>query len=342
MEKQEKLNMTDHFQRIVLASRPIGEVTPNNFRLESVPVPTINDGQVLIRNHFLSLDPYMRVRMDEAKNYAAPQALNETMIGGTVGEIVASKNSQFQIGDKVIGMMGWAEMGVSDGTLLRKLDTTHIPLSAYLGAVGMPGMTAWYGLTQIMQTKERETIIVSAASGAVGSVVGQLAKLRGCRVLGIAGGAEKCAYVVNELGFDACIDYKAGNLDEQLAAVTPNGIDAIFENVGGASFDACLLRVNPFARIALCGMIAGYDGGDMAIHNARFLLSMRVTLRGFIISEHLDFWPQGLKELGLLVAQGKLKFKESIAPNLAAAPEAFIGLLKGKNFGKQLVRLIPE
>jgi NADPH-dependent curcumin reductase CurA len=333
--------MNAHYQRIVLASRPSGEVTPENFRLETVPVPTITEGQVLIRNHFLSLDPYMRVRMDDVKNYAAPQALNETMIGGTVGEIIASKNPQFQIGDKVIGMMGWADMGVSDGSLLRKLDTTHIPLSAYLGAVGMPGMTAWYGLTQIMQAKEGETIVVSAASGAVGSVVGQLAKLRGCRAVGIAGGTEKCAYVVNDLGFDACIDYKAGNLEEQLVAATPNGIDAIFENVGGASFDACLARVNPFARIALCGMIAGYDGGDMSIHNARMLLSMRVTLRGFIISEHLDLWPQGLKELGTLVAQGKLKFRESIAPNLAAAPEAFIGLLKGKNLGKQLVRLIP-
>ncbi len=333
--------MNAQYQRIVLASRPNGEVTPENFRLETVPVPTITEGQVLIRNHFLSLDPYMRVRMDDVKNYAAPQALNETMIGGTVGEIIASKNPQFQIGDKVIGMMGWAEMGVSDGSLLRKLDTTHIPLSAYLGAVGMPGMTAWYGLTQIMQAKEGETIVVSAASGAVGSVVGQLAKLRGCRAVGIAGGTEKCAYVVNDLGFDACIDYKTGNLEEQLAAATPNGIDAIFENVGGASFDACLARVNPFARIALCGMIAGYDGGDMSIHNARMLLSMRVTLRGFIISEHLDLWAQGLKELGMLVAQGKLKFRESIAPNLAAAPEAFIGLLKGKNLGKQLVRLIP-
>lgn len=334
--------MADHFQRIVLASRPKGEVTLDNFRLETVPVPAITDGQVLIRNHFLSLDPYMRVRMDDVKNYAAPQALNETMIGGTVGEIIASQNPQFQIGDKVIGMMGWAEMGVSHGNMLRKLDITHIPLSAYLGAVGMPGMTAWYGFTQIMQAKAGETIVVSAASGAVGSVVGQLAKLRGCRAVGIAGGAEKCAYVVDELGFDACIDYKAGSLAEQLATATPNGIDAIFENVGGASFDASLLRVNPFARIALCGMIAGYDGGDMAIHNARILLSMRVTLRGFIISEHLDLWPQGLKELGALVGQSKLKFRESIAPNLAAAPQAFIGLLKGKNLGKQLVRLIPE
>ena len=202
-------------------------------------MPALADGQVLVRNHYLSLDPYMRMRMDDAKSYAAPQALGEVMIGGTVGEIVESKNPKFAVGDQVVGMLGWSEMGVSDGTLLRKVDTTHIPLSAYLGAVGMPGMTAWYGLTQIMQPKPGETIVVSAASGAVGSVVGQLAKLRGCRAVGIAGGPEKCAYVVNELGFDACVDYKAGNLEADLAAATPNGIDAIFENVGGEVFDAC-------------------------------------------------------------------------------------------------------
>jgi hypothetical protein len=278
--------------------------------------------------------------MDDAKGYAAPQAIGETMIGGTVGEIVASKNKRYAVGEQVIGMMGWAEMGVSDGVLLRKLDTTHIPLSAYLGAVGMPGMTAWYGLTQIMLAKEGETVLVSAASGAVGSVVGQLAKLRGCRAVGIAGGAEKCAYVVNELGFDACIDYKAANIEQQLIEAKPNGIDAIFENVGGEVFDLCLTRMNPFGRIALCGMISGYDGGDMGLKNARILLTMRLTVRGFIISEHMDLWPQGLKELGTLVATGKLKFRETIAPNLVAAPEAFIGLLKGKNFGKQLVKLI--
>jgi NADPH-dependent curcumin reductase CurA len=236
--------------------------------------------------------------------------------------------------------MGWAEMGVSDGALLRKLDTTLIPLSAYLGAVGMPGMTAWYGFTQIMQAKPGETIVVSAASGAVGSVVGQLAKLRGCRAVGIAGGAEKCAYVVDELGFDACIDYKAGNLASDLALATPHGIDAIFENVGGEIFDTCLTRMNPFGRIALCGMISGYEGGELPMKNARVLLSMRLTLRGFIVSEHLDLWPQGLKELAQLVASDKIKYRESIAPNLAAAPEAFIGLLNGRNFGKQLVKLI--
>jgi hypothetical protein len=328
------------FKRIVLASRPQGQVTPDNFRLEEIPVPSLKDGEVLIRNHFLSLDPYMRMRMEDVKSYAAPQALNETMVGGTAGEIVDSKNPKFAVGDKVVGMMGWSEMGVSDGTLLRKVDTAHIPLSAYLGSVGMPGMTAWYGLTQIMQPKEGETIVVSAASGAVGSVVGQLAKQRGCRAVGIAGGKEKCAYVVDELGFDACIDYKAGNLEADLAKATPNGIDAIFENVGGEIFDACLARMNAFGRIALCGLIAGYDGEPMAIKNARVFLTMRLTMRGFIVSEHADLWPQGLKELGMLVATGKLKFRESVAPSLEAAPDAFIGLLKGKNFGKQLVKLV--
>jgi hypothetical protein len=328
------------YQRIVLASRPKGEVTPDNFRVESVPVPTLQDGQVLVRNHFLSLDPYMRGRMEETKSYAAPQAIGETMVGGTVGEVVDSKNPNFAVGDKVVGMFGWAEMGLSDGVLLKKVDATHIPLSAYLGAVGMPGMTAWYGLTQIMAPKAGETVVVSAASGAVGSVVGQLAKQMGCRVVGIAGGADKCSYVVKELGFDACVDYKAGNLEADLAAATPNGIDAIFENVGGEIFDACLARMNAFGRIALCGMISGYNGGALAIKNSRVFLTMRLTLRGFIVSEHMDKWPQGLGELGKLVATGKLKFRESVAEGLPAAPEAFIGLLKGKNFGKQLVKLV--
>jgi len=327
------------FQRMVLASRPQAEVTPDNFRLETVEVPQLADGQVLVRNRFLSLDPYMRGRMSEAKSYAAPQPLNETMIGGTVGEVVESKHPKFAKGDFVVGMGGWTEMSVSDGSDMRKVDTTHIPLSAYLGPVGMPGMTAWYGLTQIMQAKEGETVCVSAASGAVGSVVGQLAKLRGCRAIGIAGGKEKCDYVVNELGFDACIDYKAGNLRADLKAAAPNGIDAIFENVGGEVFDAALARTNAFARIALCGMIAGYNGEDIPLRNVRQLLTNRITLRGFIVSEHMELWPEGLKELGMLVAQGKLKFRESVADGLAAAPHAFIGLLKGRNFGKQLVRL---
>ncbi|EGF30785.1 Putative NADP-dependent oxidoreductase yncB [Oxalobacteraceae bacterium IMCC9480] len=327
-------------RQIVLASRPTGHVSADNFRLEEVAVPVIVDGQVLIRNHYLSLDPYMRGRMEDSKSYAEPQAIGTVMIGGTVGEIVDSKNPKFAVGDKVVGGSGWAEMTVSDGQMLRKVDTTHIPLSAYLGSVGMPGMTAWFGLTQIMQPKAAETIVVSAASGAVGSVVGQLAKLRGCRAVGIAGGPEKCAYVVNELGFDACVDYKSPSFAADLAAATPDGIDAIFENVGGVVFDTALARMNAFGRIAVCGLIAGYNGEPMVLNNVRMILTMRLTIRGFIVSEHIDLWPEGLKELGTLVATGKLKFRESVAQGLDAAPEAFMGLLKGKNFGKQLVKLI--
>ncbi|HEV7815640.1 MAG TPA: NADP-dependent oxidoreductase [Janthinobacterium sp.] len=328
------------YQRIVLASRPRGEVRPENFRLESAELPAPADGQVLVRIHYLSLDPYMRGRMSAAKSYAASQVLDETMIGGTAGIVVESKNPKFAAGDFVVGSLGWTELALSDGSMLRKVDTSHIPLSAYLGVVGMPGMTAWYGFNQIMQPKAGETVVVSAASGAVGSVVGQLAKQRGCRAVGIAGGPEKCAYVIDELGFDDCIDYKAGALAEDLAAATPNGIDAIFENVGGPVFDAALARSNAFGRVALCGWIAGYNGEDIALRNIRFMLTNRLSVRGFIVTEHMEFWPQGLSELGLMVAAGKLKYRESVAQGLAAAPQAFIGLLKGKNFGKQLVKLI--
>ncbi len=326
------------FQRIVLASRPKGEVSVDNFRLETAQVPVLKDGEVLVRNQFLSLDPYMRGRMEDAKSYAAPQAIDAVMIGGTVGDVVESRDTRYAVGDQVVGMLGWAEMGVAEGVMLRKVDTTHVPLSAYLGSVGMPGMTAWYGLTQIMKPKAGQTIVVSAASGAVGSVVGQLAKQRGCRAIGIAGGADKCRYVVGELGFDACIDYKAGNLVADLAAATPDGIDASFENVGGEIFDAVLARMNPFGRVAVCGLISGYNGESLALKNVRQILTMRLTMQGFIVSEHMELWPQGLTELGGLVATGKLKFRESIAEGLAAAPQAFIGLLKGKNFGKQLVK----
>jgi NADPH-dependent curcumin reductase CurA len=328
------------YQRLVLASRPAGEVLPENFRLETVDVPAIKDGEVLVRNHYLSLDPYMRGRMSASKSYAASQAIGDTMIGGTVGEVVASNNLRFAVGDKVVGMLGWAEMGVAEGSMLRKVDTTHVPLSAYLGPVGMPGMTAWYGMSQILSPKPGETVVVSAASGAVGSVVGQLAKQRGCRAVGIAGGADKCAYVVDVLGFDACVDYKSPTFEADLAAATPDGIDAIFENVGGVVFDAAIARTNAFARVALCGMIAGYNGEPVPLTNVRALLTNRITLRGFIVSEHMEFWPQGLGELGMAVASGKLQYRETIAQGLASAPDAFIGLLKGRNFGKQLVKLI--
>ncbi|MCT9118857.1 NADP-dependent oxidoreductase [Cupriavidus gilardii] len=336
--------MSDTYKRIVLASRPSGAVSPDNFRLEQVPVPELADGQVLVRNHYLSLDPYMRGRMNEGKSYATPQPLNEVMIGGTVGEVVASRNPKYAVGDKVLGMFGWQEMGVSDGSGMQKVDTSRIPLSAYLGAVGMPGVTAWYGLSRIIAPKAGETVVVSAASGAVGSVVGQLAKMAGCRAVGIAGGKEKCDYVVNELGFDACVDYKAASdpkaLYTMLKEATPQGVDGYFENVGGEILDAVLSRMNPFGRIAVCGMIAGYDGEPLPMKNPQLILVSRLKIEGFIVSEHMDVWPQALSELGGAVAQGKLKFRESVAQGLESAPEAFMGLLKGKNFGKQLVKLI--
>ncbi|MCT7318913.1 NADP-dependent oxidoreductase [Ralstonia sp. CHL-2022] len=336
--------MSKTYQRIVLASRPQGAVTPDNFRLETVDVPELQDGQVLVRNHFLSLDPYMRGRMNDSKSYAEPQPLDEVMIGGTVGVVEASENPSFAVGDAVVGMFGWQEVGVSDGRGIQKVDTRHIPLSAYLGSVGMPGVTAWYGLNKIMHPKPGQTVAVSAASGAVGSVVGQLAKLKGCRVVGFAGGKDKCDYVVNELGFDACIDYKAAKdpkeLYKMLKEATPDGIDSYFENVGGAILDAVLSRMNAFGRIAMCGMIAGYDGQPLPLQNPQLILVSRLTIEGFIVSEHMDVWPEALRELGGFVAQGKLKFRESVAQGLASAPEAFMGLLKGKNFGKQLVKLV--
>ena len=333
------------YRRVVLASRPQGApVGPDHFRLEQVPLPTVGPGQVLVRNHFLSLDPYMRGRMEEAKSYASPQPIGETMVGGTVGVVEASQNPGFAPGDTVVGMLGWAEYGLSDGRMLNKVDTRHVPLSAYLGPVGMPGVTAWYGLRQICQPKSGETVLVSAASGAVGSVVGQLAKMLGCRAVGIAGGPEKCAYVRDELGFDACIDHREhGDLKSMgraLRDAAPDGIDCVFENVGGVGFDAALARMNAFGRIALCGLIAGYEGGDIAMQNVRALLVSRLKLQGFIVAEHMAHWPAALAELGQGVATGRIKYRESIAEGLAAAPEAFIGMLHGRNFGKQLVKLV--
>lgn len=334
-------------RQIHLVSRPKGEATVDNFKLVEAAVPELQAGQLLVRHHYLSLDPYMRGRMNDAKSYAAPQPLNAVMQGGTVGEVVASKNDKFAVGDQVVGFGGWQEFGVVDANLpgsFGKVDTNHVPLSAYLGSVGMPGVTAWYGLTQICRPESGKTIVVSAASGAVGSVVGQLAKARGCRAVGIAGGPDKCGYVVDELGFDACIDYKAHKdpetLYEAVKEATPDGVDGLFENVGGAGFDAVLSRMNAFGRIALCGMISGYDGEPIPLRQPQLILTNRLTVEGFIVSEHMELWPEALKELGTLVRTGKLKFRESVANGLDAAPEAFLGLLKGKNFGKQLVKLI--
>jgi hypothetical protein len=331
--------------RIVLASRPAAEPTTANFRLEEVALAPLEDGQVRVKHHYLSLDPYMRGRMNDAKSYAQPQPLNETMIGGTVGEVVESRNSKFAVGDKVVGMGGWQQFSTASGKGdISKVDTTHIPLSAYLGSVGMPGMTAWYGLMKICEPKAGETVCVDAASGAVGSVVGQLAKLKGMHVVGIAGGVEKCAYVKNELGFDDCIDYKAfpdpKAFYSALKAVTPRGIDCHFENVGGTIMDAVMLRMNAFGRVAMCGMISGYNGAPIPMMAPQLILQSRLKFQGFIVSEHMNLWPEGLTELGGYVASGKIKFRESIADGLANAPQSFLDLLKGKNFGKQLVKLV--
>jgi len=334
-------------KQIHLDNRPLGEATAGNFKLVVSETPELKDGEVLVRHHFLSLDPYMRGRMNDAKSYAQPQALGQTMGGGTVGEVVESKNAKFAVGDKVVGMGGWQQYSVVDAEqpgALRKVDTTHIPLSAFLGAVGMPGVTAWYGLVKIIEPKVGQTMVVSAASGAVGSAFAALSKARGCRTVGIAGGPDKCKYAVDELGFDACIDYKlhkdAASLSRAIKEVCPNGIDGYFENVGGMVLDAVLTRMNAFGRIAVCGMIAGYDGAPLPITYPALILVNRLKVQGFIVSEHMEVWPEALKELGALVASGKLRARESIAQGLEAAPEAFLGLLKGKNFGKQLVKLV--
>ena len=333
-------------RRILLQSRPAGKPGVDNFLLVETPVPELADGQVLVRHHWLSLDPYMRGRMNEGKSYAQPQPLNEVMIGGTAGEVVASRNPQFAVGDKVVGMGGWQEYAIVSADqrgVLQKVDTSRVPLSAYLGPVGMPGVTGWYGLTQIIEPKAGETVVVSAASGAVGSVVGQLANARGCRAVGIAGGPDKCGYVTGELGFDACIDYKAQrdlkSLAQALKAACPDGIDGYFENVGGTILDAVMLRMNAFGRIAMCGMISGYNGEPIPMANPSLILVSRLKVQGFIVSEHMALWPQALQELGQGVAGGSIRYRESIADGIASAPEAFLGLLEGRNFGKQLVKL---
>ena len=334
-------------RRFVLASRPTGAAREDNFRLETVPVPELAAGQVLVRHHYLSLDPYMRGRMSDQKSYAAPQPIGEVMIGGTVGEIVATRSASFAVGDQVVGMGGWQDYAVvtTDGGApsIRKVDTARIPLQAYLGAVGMPGVTAWYGLTQICEPKTGETVAVSAASGAVGGMVGQLAKARGCRVVGVAGGPEKCEYVVRELGFDACIDYKAARepqaFEARLRDAAPAGIDGYFENVGGMILDAVLQQMNAFGRIAICGMIASYDGAPLPLAQPAVILRSRLKVQGFVVSEHMAIWPKALAELGAGVAGGTLKYRETVADGLERAPGAFLGLLQGKNFGKQLVKL---
>lgn len=328
-------------RQVLLVARPTGG-TPkeSDFRLVETTLADPAEGEVLVENVWLSLDPYMRSRMNEAKSYAASVPIGGVMVGGTVGRVVVSRAEGFAPGDVVVTAIGWAEHGIAKGTTLRKLGAPRVPLSAYLGAVGMPGVTAWYGLFEIGKPKAGETVVVGAAAGAVGAVVGQLAKARGCRVVGLAGGEEKCRHVVDTLGFDLCLDHRDPALRERLRDATPNGIDVYFENVGGPVLDLVLARVNPFARIPLCGLVSQYNATEpYGVKNFAALLMNRVTLQGFIISDHLDVWPKALAELEELVARGELRLYETIAEGLQSAPAAFLGMLEGKNLGKQLVRL---
>ena len=332
--------MTTMNRQIVLASRPEGAVTPDNFRLVETPVPTPGEGEVLVRNEWLSLDPYMRGRMSEAKSYVPPTAIGAVMAGQTVGEVVESRHPGFRPGDKVLTSLGWQLHGVAKGKELNLVDAARVPASYYLGILGMPGITAWFGLFEIGAPKAGETVVVSAASGAVGSVVGQLAKSEGCRVVGIAGGRKKCDYVVGELGFDACIDYKAGKLADELRAACPQGVDVYFENVGGEMLDTLLRVMNVHSRIVLCGLIAEYNATQpYGCRNLRSVLVNRIKMQGMIVFDWKERYGEALADLGARVAAGKLRYKESIVEGLENAPQGLISLLSGGNFGKQLVKL---
>jgi NADPH-dependent curcumin reductase CurA len=325
----------------VLASRPIHAPRPENFRLVFSDMEEPSDGEVIVRHHYLSLDPYMRGRMNAKKSYAEPQKLDEVMIGGTVGEIVASRHPDFAVGDQVVGTGGWQLYVRSTGRDLRKITRPHIPIQAFLGPLGMPGVTAWYGVNAILKPKASDVIVVSAATGAVGSVAGQLAKIAGARVIGIAGGEAKCRFAMEVLGYDSCIDHRASDFEAQLTAALPDGIDALFENVGGKPLELCIERLNDFARVAICGLVAsGYDGTPTPLRDMRVFLDKRCRVEGFIVSDHMKLWPQAIDELADYLEDDRLGWWESVAEGLEAAPEAFIGMLLGKNFGKQLVKLI--
>jgi NADPH-dependent curcumin reductase CurA len=327
-------------KQFVLDSRPTGNVSPGNFRLVEAPIPTPGEGQALVRHHYLSLDPYMRGRLNESKSYSKPQQVGAVMGGGSVGEIVASNNPRLKPGDKVVGMGGWQEYSLGDANSLRIVDDSSIPLQAYLGPAGMPGVTAWYGLNKIIAPKKGETVVVSAATGAVGSVVGQLARIAGAKTVGIAGGPDKCAYARDELGYDSCVDHKSPDFVADLKAALPNGVDGLFENVGGLPFATCMGRLNDFARVAVCGLIASYEGAPTALDNVGALLITRSKIEGFIVSDHLALWPQALAELAGHVAEKRIRYRETIAQGLEKTPEAFIDMLKGRNFGKQLVKVV--
>jgi NADPH-dependent curcumin reductase len=325
-------------RRVLLASRPSGWVSEANFRIDETPLPQPAQGEVLVKNLWLSLDPYMRGRMSDAKSYVKGVELGDVMVGQTVGEVVSSRNEKFKEGDKVLTQLGWQLYGVTHE--LMKLDEKRAPLSCYLGVMGMPGMTAYFGLKDIGQPKRGETVVVSAASGAVGSVVGQLARIWGCRAVGIAGGGQKCDYVTRELGFDACVDYKAANLKEALRQACPSGVDVYFDNVGGQIFDTLLAQMNLYGRVVVCGLISDYNATEpYAIRNWRAVLVNRIRLQGMIVFDWKERYGEATKALGGYFGEGKLKYRESVIEGLDNAPRGLIALLKGENFGKQLVKL---
>jgi len=332
--------MTVTNKQVLLAARPDGWVKESDFHITQTAVPSPAEGQVLLKNLYLSLDPYMRGAMNEKRAYGTALKIGDVMVGETVSEVTESRNAKFKIGDTVAAYAGWQQYAISDGKNLRFVDPHLLPPSTYLGVVGMPGVTAWYGLLKIGEPKAGETVVVSAASGAVGGVVGQIAKIKQCRVVGFAGGRQKCDYVINELGFDACIDHRSENWYEALKEATPKGIDVYFENVGGPVLDALLARCNTFARIPLCGMIAEYNAKDRyGLKNLISAIGNRIKLQGFIISDHFEVWPEALAQLAQWVREGRIKYRESVTEGLESAPAAFVGLFKGENFGKQIVKI---
>lgn len=329
-------------RQVVLKSRPVTHASEDNFALRSVPVPPLGDGEVLRRTIYLSLDPYMRGRMGSAKSYASGVPLDHVMVGGTVSQVIESNNPAFAPGDFVTGYDGWQEFHASKGLDLRKLDPATAPISTAIGVLGMPGMTAYVGLFDLGQPKPGETVVVSAASGAVGQVVGQIGKIMGCRVVGVAGGAKKCAFAKGELGFDACLDYKAEkDLDAALRAACPNGPDVYFDNVGGEITDAVLRNINFFGRVALCGSISQYNatGASMGPRLLGTFVGKRVMARGFIVTDFAQYYGPAMRQMGEWIRDGKLKYREDIVEGIDKAPRAFIGLLRGENFGKMLVKL---
>jgi NADPH-dependent curcumin reductase CurA len=335
----------DIARRIVLASRPVGEPNPEDFRLEEYRIPLPGPGEVLLHTLYLSLDPYMRGRMSDAPSYAAPVAIDAVMEGGAVSKVIASNNEAWKPGDIVFGQTGWQTHALSNGKGLRKLDPDAAPISYGLGVLGMPGMTAYFGLTEIGKPQAGETLVVAAASGAVGSVGGQIARIRGARAVGIAGGAEKCRYVKEELRFDACIDHRAPDFADQLKAACPNGIDVYFENVGGKVFEAVVPLLNNNARVPVCGVISHYNasspdpGPNWVPTLMRTILTKRLTVRGFLVGDFFPRYREFMQEMMPWVREGRVKYREHVIEGLENAPRGLIGLLRGENFGKALVRL---